>query len=71
MNLNTNRIIPCGVENGIFQDNYVNAMAANAPAPYITKSSTGMVLTVLDKQVIVFHKIGFQLSAPSWYGEMI
>ena len=46
-------------------------MAANAPAPCITKSSTGMVLTVLDKQVIVFHNIGFQLSAPSWCGEMI
>ena len=39
-------------------------MAAESSASYITKSSTAMVLTVLDKQVIVFDKVGFQLSTP-------
>ena len=60
-----NRIIPSDAEIRNFPESQVNTMAADAPAPNITKSSTTMVLTVLDKQVIVSHKIGFQLSAPS------
>ena len=36
-------------------------MATNALAPYITRPSAVMVLTMLNKQIIVFHEKGFQL----------
>ena len=42
----------------MFQDYYVNTIAADALAPYVARSSAVMVLTKWDKQVIVFHGRG-------------
>ena len=52
-------------ESGIFQDDQVNIIAANALAPCITRSSAAMVLAMQDKQVFVFHKVGFQIWVPT------
>ena len=46
-------------ETGIFQENEVNTMAADALAP-ITMSSAAMVLTMWNNQVRAFHGEGFQ-----------
>ena len=40
-------------------------MAADAMAPYVTRSSGVMILTKHDKQVFVFHKKGFQVPVSS------
>ena len=41
-------------------------MAADALAPYVTRTSATMVLTLQDKMgVLVFCEEGFQLPAPS------
>ena len=52
------------VETGIFWDNYVNTMAADALASEIAKSSTIMVMTIYDKQARVFHVERFELPVP-------
>ena len=40
-------------------------MASDALAPYVTRTSTTIVLNMQDKWVPVFHKEGFQQPAPS------
>ena len=54
-----------GAETGIFLGNYVNTMAADALATCVARSSATMVLTTQDKQVLVFHEEGLQLTTPS------
>ena len=51
-----------GVEIGIFHENYVNNMATDALAPGVAMTSAAMVMTMHDKEVLVFHEGGFQLS---------
>ena len=56
-------------EIGIFRQNKVNAMTADALALYVTTSWPG--LTVQDRNVIDFHKEWFSylrcLNVPKWY----
>ena len=52
-----------GAANGIFCDNWVHTMAADALTPCITKPSATIVLTMQDKQVPVFCEGGFQTHA--------
>ena len=40
-------------------------MAAEALVTYVARSSATMVLPMQNKQVLVFHKEGFQSPAPS------
>ena len=54
-----------GAETGIFCDNKVNIMAADALAPGIIKTSSAMVLTMQHNQTLVLHEEGFQLPALS------
>ena len=63
---------PSGSEAESLQDPLVIYIHADALAPFIIpKSSAAMVLTRWDKQVIFFHKEGFQLSASSQCWKMI
>ena len=57
-----------GAETGLFCDNKVNIMAADALTPCIIRTSAAIVLTVQDKQNLVFHEEGFQLPilSPCW-----
>ena len=54
-----------GGETGLFQTILANAMAADDPVPLVTSSPEAMVLTIEDKQVLGFHKEGFQWPVPS------
>ena len=40
---------PSGADAGIFQENPVNTMAADALAPHVTRSSAAMVLNMEEK----------------------
>ena len=42
----------------------IPSMAADAPAPCVTRASATIVLTMQDKRVLVFYKEKFQLPAP-------
>ena len=42
-------------------------MAADDLAPYVTRPSAAMVLTLQDKRVHLFHEERFPLQAPSYY----
>ena len=53
-----------GTVNIIFQDNYVNAMASDALAPFVDRSSNVIVLNMYDEQVFITHSKGFQLLRP-------
>ena len=58
----------------IFQDYYVNIMAADAMAPCVTRPSATMVLTMKYKLVlpVIFHKEWYQLiTALSQYSRML
>ena len=46
---------PAGVEVGIFCEKLVSTMAADALAPWVTRSSAVMVLTMWDKQALVSY----------------
>ena len=46
----------CGVETGIFWDNYVKIMA-----PCSTETSIAIVLNMQDKQVLVVYGEGFRI----------
>ena len=46
-------------------------MTADDLAPYVTRPSAAMVLTLQDKRVHLFHEERFPLQAPSYYSEMI
>ena len=46
-------------------------MVADALAPCVNKASASMVLIMQGKQLLVFHKEGFQLTVPYQYGAMI
>ena len=59
---------PIGPETRIFQENYVNTLAADAWALAL---SAAMVLTVRNKQVLVYHEEEFQLPVPSQSREII
>ena len=50
---------------------YFNAMATDALAPCVAKSSAAMVLTTRNLCVLVFHVEAFQRHTPSQYEEMI
>ena len=54
-----------GAETRLFLADWVNTMFIDALAPCITRSSATMVLIMKDKQVLVFHKNGFQCPVPS------
>ena len=61
-----------GGEPRVFQSNYwVNAMIVDTLASCITRTSAAMVLTMLDKQVLIMHKERITLTAPSKFCEMI
>ena len=62
---------PSAAETRIFQDNLVITMTADGPAPCVAGSSAAMLLTMQDKEVLVFHEEGFQLFSPSKYWELI
>ena len=47
---------PPGAETGIFQENYVSTMGADALAPSVTRSSATMLLTMQDEEFLVFHE---------------
>ena len=49
----------------------LSLLASNALDPCVAKSSATMLLTMQDKQVVVFHKEGFQLHATSQCLEMM
>ena len=46
-------------------------MAADALAPFITRSSAIIILTMQDKWVLVFHEEEFQVHLPSECWEII
>ena len=54
-----------------FQNNLVDAMAADALAPCLARPSSTIVLSMQDKWNLGFHKEGFQLPVPSHCWEMI
>ena len=56
---------PSGAETRILWDSWVNVMATDALAPWISRSSPTMLLTMQDKRVLVFNKNFFQLPVPS------
>ena len=49
-----------GAGNRIFWENQVNTIATDALATCVPRSSTAMLLTVYNTQVMVFHSEGFQ-----------
>ena len=51
-------------EAGIFPENWVNYIAAVALVSNVCRWSTSMLLNMSYKQYFVFHKQGFNLSAP-------
>ena len=53
----------------LYWDKEVNGFNADALAPYNARPSAVMVLTMQVKQVLVFHKYGFQLPVPSEMAE--
>ena len=63
-------INPSGAETKIFWDNWVTTMAVNALAPCTPKSSETLLLMMLNEQVLVFQKEGFQLAVSSQYCKM-
>ena len=46
-------------------------MAADILVAWVTRPSAAMVLTMLDEEILVFHKDGLELPAPSRYGELL
>ena len=64
-------INPFSAETGILQDKWVDTMAADALAPCVARASASMVLTMQDKQLLVFHKERFQRPVLSQDREMI
>ena len=48
-----------GAEVGMFHENYVNTIAADALAPYVARSSTAMALIIYNEQTLVFTYINF------------
>ena len=47
---------PSGAETSIIQANWIITKAADALAPCVTKASAAMILTMNDKQILVFSK---------------
>ena len=52
-----------GAESGIFRENWVNPMAADALAPCVARTSAAMALTMHDKEPFVFYDEYFFLSS--------
>ena len=50
------RVNPPDAETRIFQENKLGTMHADALAPWITKTSADTVLTMQDKQVVIFKQ---------------
>ena len=46
-------------------------MVPDALAPCVARSSAAMMLTLRNEWILIFHKEGFQLPAPSQYREMM
>ena len=46
-------------------------MVADALAPLVARPSATMLLTMEDKQVLVIHKVRFQLPLPSEFWELL
>ena len=60
--VNVNRVVnPYHVKAQIIADELVNTMAAEALAPCVTRSSTAMVLTTLERNLLHFHEKQFEL----------
>ena len=55
---------------GMFQDDFVNTMAADALVTCVARSSAAMVLNMEDKWVLVLYEEGFQLIVPPQYWKM-
>ena len=64
INFRDTRLTLKGTVDIIFQDNYVNAMASDALAPFIGKSSNAIVLNRYEEQVLFIHRKEFQLLGP-------
>ena len=62
---------PSGAGTEIVQQNLGNTMAADAPAPAITRPSAAIALYMQDKQILVFYGERFQLPMLSQCWEMI
>ena len=62
---------PSGVKAGIFRDNKVNTIAADALATCIVRITVTMVLTVKDEQVLVFHEIKYKMHGMYWFRSVI
>ena len=62
---------PCVAETAVFQENLIDTMAADVLATPGARTSEVMVLTILEKCVIVFHKDGFQLPLCSYEMQQI
>ena len=45
-----------GAETEIFKGNQISTMAADALIPSVATASETMVLNILDKRLLVFHK---------------
>ena len=51
--------------------NQINTESADVLAPLVTRSSAAMVLTIQDKQILVLHVEGFQITTPFQFWEMM
>ena len=58
------KINPFCAETGVYQGTEINAIAADALVPHISRSSAMKILTVQNKWVFLFHMGGFQRLAP-------
>ena len=66
MNVKNMKFAPSDFESGRFPEKEVYTMAAVASATEWTRSSSVVYMTAYeDGHVLVFHKEGFQLPAPS------
>ena len=60
-----------GSETGLFFENEVNIMAADALAPSVAKPSAAMALTVQNYRDLVYHVKRLELLASSQFWEMV
>ena len=58
-------VAAAAAEIGLFLDNQVNTIIADALAPCIARLSATIVWTLQNKQILVIGKEGFQLSTPT------
>ena len=61
---------PSWLWDGIFRENYVNTITANALAPWVARASTVMILILKDVRVHIVPKEEFPLNVPFSFLEM-